>query len=124
MSQRDHDTAELISEDFDPEFGCLPESKESLLKGLVGCDHIISILEGYEAQFKHMKHVGKDPLRAGTFNLNFLLTGPPGTGIPFNTRTSPIATTTNHKPQTQPPTTTITYQQQQQRKRQQQQRKQ
>ena len=67
--------------DFDENFDRLETSQHSiteLFSDTVGCDAIISVLQGYQDSARSMKALGLDPKQNIAFN--FLFRGPPGTG--------------------------------------------
>lgn len=72
---------ELEAVDFDEEFDRAERSETNigmLFKDTVGCDGIVSILEGYQAQVRALKKHDLDPKEGVPFT--FLFRGPPGTG--------------------------------------------
>lgn len=72
---------ELEAVDFDEEFDRAERSETNigmLFKGTVGCDEIVSTLEGYQAQVRALKKHDLDPKEGVPFT--FLFRGPPGTG--------------------------------------------
>ncbi|PKS09397.1 hypothetical protein jhhlp_004012 [Lomentospora prolificans] len=76
---REHNLLEAI--DFDAKFDRAERSDtniRTLFKDSVGCDRLISVLEGYQSQVRTMRKHKLDPRDAVPFN--FLFRGPPGTG--------------------------------------------
>lgn len=72
---------ELEAVDFDEDFDRAERSETNirmLFKDTVGCDQIVSILEGYQAQVHSHKKLDLDPKEGVPFT--FLFRGPPGTG--------------------------------------------
>lgn len=72
---------ELEAVDFDEEFDRAERSETNigmLFKDTVGCDEIVSILEGYQEQARALKKHDLDPKEGVPFT--FLFRGPPGTG--------------------------------------------
>ncbi|KAL9620613.1 MAG: hypothetical protein Q9160_004867 [Pyrenula sp. 1 TL-2023] len=71
----------LDARDFDEEFDRAeqaPTNCRKLFEGVIGCETIISQMEGYQQTVATMKSLGMDPLEQIPFN--FLFRGPPGTG--------------------------------------------
>ncbi|KAI8627392.1 ATPase [Xylariaceae sp. FL1651] len=67
--------------DFDEDFDRLEHSNTNvaqLFKDSVGCERIVSTLQGYQETVRTMKALGLDPKENVPFN--FLFRGPPGTG--------------------------------------------
>lgn len=78
-SAKRHDLLEAV--DFDENFDRVERSETNirvLFKGTVGCDKLISLLEGYQAQVRALKQHGLDPKDGAPFS--YLFRGPPGTG--------------------------------------------
>ncbi|KAG9229292.1 putative AAA family ATPase [Amylocarpus encephaloides] len=75
----DHSRFEPI--DFDEDFDRCERADTNvrlLFKGVIGCDTIISQLEGYQNAARELKAMDMDPREEIPFN--FLFRGPPGTG--------------------------------------------
>ncbi|KAL9584330.1 MAG: hypothetical protein Q9212_002190 [Teloschistes hypoglaucus] len=75
------DAAMLEAVDMDPEFDRGERAATNvrmLFEGVVGCDELITQLEGYQRTVANMKARDMDPREQIPFN--FLFRGPPGTG--------------------------------------------
>ncbi|KAL9110261.1 MAG: hypothetical protein Q9227_005168 [Pyrenula ochraceoflavens] len=71
----------LDARDFDEEFDRAERGAtncQKLFEGVIGCEGIISQMEGYQQTVANMKSLDLDPLEQIPFN--FLFRGPPGTG--------------------------------------------
>lgn len=78
-STKCHDRLEAV--DFDEDYDRAEKSETNirmLFNGTVGCDKLISLLEGYQAQVRALKQHGLDPKDGAPFS--YLFRGPPGTG--------------------------------------------
>lgn len=67
-------------EDFDPDFDRASGAEtnlQELFKGVIGCDSIITTLDGFLKVAKGMRAQGLDP--RGQIPMNFVFKGPPGT---------------------------------------------
>ncbi|RDW66353.1 hypothetical protein BP6252_09988 [Coleophoma cylindrospora] len=68
-------------QDFDPEYDRASGAElhlTELFQGVVGCESIVSKLDGYLKVAKGMRAQGLDP--RGSIPMNFIFRGPPGTG--------------------------------------------
>ncbi|EED23738.1 conserved hypothetical protein [Talaromyces stipitatus ATCC 10500] len=73
--------ATLDAVDFDENFDRAEKSHNSVSKmfeGVIGCENIVSKLEGYQQMVKSLKQLNMDPREQVPFN--FIFRGPPGTG--------------------------------------------
>ncbi|KAL3470349.1 P-loop containing nucleoside triphosphate hydrolase protein [Aspergillus californicus] len=73
--------AVLDAADFDENFDRADQNKASVSKmfeGVVGCESIVSKLEGYQQMVKTLRQLNLDPREQLPFN--FVFRGPPGTG--------------------------------------------
>ncbi|KAJ5939590.1 hypothetical protein N7466_002724 [Penicillium verhagenii] len=71
----------LEAVDFDENFDRAEKSETSVSKmfeGVIGCENIVSKLEGYQQLVKSLKKLNMDPREQVPFN--FVFRGPPGTG--------------------------------------------
>ncbi|KAI0841013.1 P-loop containing nucleoside triphosphate hydrolase protein [Hypoxylon sp. FL0890] len=71
----------LAPEDIDPDFDRGERAATNirmLFKDVIGCDHIVEQLEGYQQVVQNMKSMNMDPCSQIPFG--FLFRGPPGTG--------------------------------------------
>ncbi|KAJ5114222.1 hypothetical protein N7456_002756 [Penicillium angulare] len=71
----------LDAADFDENFDRAEKTEASIAKmfeGVVGCENIVSKLEGYQQLVKSLKRLNMDPREQVPFN--FVFRGPPGTG--------------------------------------------
>ncbi|KAL2114659.1 hypothetical protein VUR80DRAFT_2639 [Thermomyces stellatus] len=78
-STKRHDLLEAV--DFDENSDRAERSKtniRALFRGTVGCNKLVSLLEGYQAQVRALKQHGLDPKDGIPFS--FIFRGPPGTG--------------------------------------------
>ena len=74
-----HDLLEAV--DFDENFDRAGRSETNirlLFQNTVGCDKLVSLLEGYQAQVRALKQLGLDQKDGAPFT--FVFRGPPGTG--------------------------------------------
>ncbi|OKP09443.1 Stage V sporulation protein K [Penicillium subrubescens] len=71
----------LDAADFDENFDRADKNEASvpkLFEGVVGCENIVSKLEGYQQVAKSLRQLNMDP--RGRLPFNFVFRGPPGTG--------------------------------------------
>ncbi|KAI9668499.1 MAG: hypothetical protein M1829_005377 [Trizodia sp. TS-e1964] len=80
MDQRSIDFV-FEPQDFDEDFDRTANAEinvKDLFKGVIGCDDIVTKLEGFVKVAKGMRAQGLDP--RGSIPMNFIFKGPPGTG--------------------------------------------
>lgn len=76
--------AVLDAADFDENFDRADKNEASVSKmfeGVVGCENIVSKLEGYQQMVRSLRQLNMDP--RGTLPFNFVFRGPPGTSTPL-----------------------------------------
>jgi DNA polymerase III delta prime subunit len=82
FSKREAKSSTLLeASDFDENFDRAERAETNvrkLFEGTVGCEQIVSLLEGYQDTVRTMKSLDMDPKENIPFN--FLFRGPPGTG--------------------------------------------
>lgn len=74
----------LDAADFDENFDRADKNEASvskLFEGVVGCENIVSKLEGYQQMVRSLRQLNMDP--RGRLPFNFVFRGPPGTSTPL-----------------------------------------